>query len=186
MKSVFMALAMALAVSHAQAPPERVALRSSAVVTAAPTHISQEMLRNLEKVFDGRLDAMDSKDPLDWWGRGGTRGLYIEGFGTVFTTELSLIVTPPITPFRPTISDELKLQVHQRKLAHLQPLEDLMKDLMKISARTLAPLPDDQKIMFAVRLRYLPWEDTKDLPAQITMTADKKSAILGDIKTKVE
>jgi len=180
MKSVFVALAMALAVSHAQAQPERVAMRSSAVVAVTPTHIPQGMLRNLEKVFDGRLDAMD------WWGRGGTRGLYIEGFGTVFTTELSLIVTPPITPFRPTISDELKLQVHQRKLAHLQPLEDLMKDLMKVSALTLAPLPDDQKIMFVVRLRYLPWEDTKDLPAQVMMTADKKSAILQDVKTKVE
>jgi hypothetical protein len=35
-------------------------------------------------------------------------------------------------------------------------------------------------------VRYLIWEDTKDLPAQILMTADKKSAILGDIKTKVE
>jgi hypothetical protein len=191
MKNVFVALVMALAVSHAQAPraqapPESVAMRASAVVTAAPTHIPQGMLWNLEKVFDGRLDGMDSKDPLDWWGRGGTRGLYIEGFGAVFTTELSLIVTPAVTPFRPTISDELKLQVHQRKLAHLPPLEDLMKDLMKVSAATLAPLPDDQKIMFAVRLRYLPWEDTKDLPAQITMTADKKAVLLGDIKTKVE
>jgi hypothetical protein len=186
MKIVLGALAMALAVSYAQAPAQRVLIPSSAAVTAAPAHIPQGMLRSLEKVFDGRLEAMDSKDPLDWWGRGGTRGLYIEGYGAVFTTELSLIVTPSVNPFRPTISDELKVQVHQRKLAHLPPLEGLMKDLMKESAATLAPLPDDQKIMFAVRLRYLPWEDTKDLPAQILMTADKKSAILGDIKTKVE
>ena len=61
-----------------------------------------------------------------------------------------------------------------------------MKDLMKESALTLTPLPDDQKIVFAVRVRYLQWEDTKDLPAQIVMTADKKSAILQDVKTKVE
>jgi hypothetical protein len=185
MKSVFVALAVALAVSHAQAP-QRVALHPPAAVTVAPTHIPQEMLWNLEHNFDQRLEAMDAKDPLDTWGWGGTRGLYIEGFGTVFTTELSLIVTPGITPFRLTISDELKLQVHQRKLNHLPPLEDLMKDLMKLSALTLSPLPDDQKIVFAVRARYQSWEDTKGLPAQILMTADKKSAILGDIKTKVE
>ncbi|MGA3237031.1 MAG: hypothetical protein ABSG03_12040 [Bryobacteraceae bacterium] len=185
MKSVFVALALALAVSHAQAP-QRVAMHPPAAVAVAATHIPLGMLANLEHNFDQRLEAMDGKDPLDWWGWGGTRGLYIEGFGTVFTTELSLIVTPGVSPFRPTISDELKLQVHQRKLAHLTPLEDLMKDLMKVSALTLSPLPDDQKIVFAVRVRYLSWEDTKDLPAQILMTADKKSAILGDIRTKVE
>ena len=61
-----------------------------------------------------------------------------------------------------------------------------MKDLMKVSAITLVPLPDDQKIVFAVRVRYQRWEDTSGLPAQIVMTADKKSATQGDIKTKVE
>jgi hypothetical protein len=65
-------------------------------------------------------------------------------------------------------------------------LEDLMKDLMKVSALTLTPLADDQKIVYAVRVRYLIWEDTTGLPAQILMTADKRSAILGDVKTKVE
>jgi hypothetical protein len=186
MKSMFAALAMALSVSYAQAPPKRVAMHPPAAVAVAFPHIPQGMLANLEHVFDSRLDAMDAKDPLDAWGWGGTRGLYIEGFGTVFTTELSLIVTPSITPFRPTISDELRLQVHQRKLAHLPQLEGLMKDLMKVSALTLVPLPDDQQVVYAVRVRYLPWEDTTGLPAQILMTADKKSAVLGDIKTKVE
>src|SRR5580698_4898834 len=170
MRGVFLAMAVALAVSYAQAPPkQRTAISAPAALTVAATHIPQGMLWNLEKVFDGRLVAMDSKDPLDLLG--GTRGLYVEGFGTVFTTEVSLIVTPGISPFRPTISDELKLQVHQRKLAHLPQLEDLMKDLMKVSALTLNPLPDDQKVMYAVRLRYLPYENTAGLPAQILMTS---------------
>jgi hypothetical protein len=183
--SLGLGVSLAMAVSYAQAPPKhRVVIPATAAVTVAATHIPQAMLWNLEKAFDVRLEAMDSKDPLDLLG--GTRGLYVQGFGTVFTTEVSLIVTPGISPFRPTISDELKLQVHQRKLAHLPQLEDLMKDLMKVSALTLNPLPDDQKVMYAVRLRYLPYENTAGLPAQILMTSDKKSAILGDIKTKVE
>jgi hypothetical protein len=189
MKSLLTALAMTLAVSHAQAPPRRIAARAVKLVpgafAVAPTHIPQGMLANLEKNFDTRLEAANGKDPLEIWGDG-TRGLYVEGFGIVFTTEISLIVTPGIMPFRPTISDELKAQVHQRKLNHLSPLKDLMKDLMKVSALTLVPLPDDQKIVYAVRVRYQIWEDTTGLPAQIVMTADKKSAALGDIKTKVE
>jgi hypothetical protein len=184
MKSLFVALAVALPASHAQAPPQRVAMPSPAAVTMSATHIPQVMLKNLEKVFDMRLEAADAKDPLDVWGS--TRGLYVEGLGTVFTTELGLIVTPGIYGLLPKIPDDLIKQVHERKLKHLQQLEDLMKDLMKVSALTLTPLPDDQKIVYAVRVRYLMWEDTTGLPAQILMTADKKSAILGDIKTKVE
>jgi hypothetical protein len=184
MKRVFVALAMALAVSHAQAPPQRVAMHPPAAVTVAATHIPQAMLKNLEKVFDLRLAAADPNDPLDVWGS--TRGLYVEGLGTVFTTELGLIVSPGIYGLLPKIPDDVIKQVHQRKLKHIQQLEDLMKDLMKVSALTLTPLPDDQKIVYAVRVRYLIWEDTTGLPAQILMTADKKSAILGDITTKVE
>ena len=184
MKSVFVALAMALPVSYAQTPPKRVAVSPPAAVTEAATHISQGMLANLEKNFDLRLTAADAKDPMEILG--GTRGLYVEGFGTVFTTELSLIVTPGIYGLLPTIPDDLKLKVHQRKVSHIPQLEDVMKDLMKVTALTLTQLPDDQKIMFAVRVRYLIWEDPTGLPVQITMIADKRSAKTGDIKTKVE
>lgn len=193
MKSVFAALAVALIVAlaslyaqgpHAPAPPQRIAMHPPAAVAVPPTHIPQLMLASLENTFDSRLEAMDANDPVDILG--GTRGLYVEGFGAVFTTEVSLIVTPGIFPMHFTITDEQKLKVHQRKLAHLPKLEDVMKQLMEISARALATVPDDQKIIYAVRLRYLRYEDTTGLPAQITMTADKKPAIMGDIKTKVE
>jgi hypothetical protein len=65
-------------------------------------------------------------------------------------------------------------------------LEDVMKQLVNMAARTQVTLPDDQKITYAVRLRYLPYEDTAGLPSQIVMTADKKAATQGEIKTKVE
>src|ERR1700722_16056716 len=172
MKSVFVTLIVTLAVSHAQAPPQRVAIHPPAAVSVAPTHIPQAMLKNLEKDFDIRLEAADTKDPLDVWGS--TRGLYVEGLGIVFTTELGLIATPGIYGLLPKIPDDLVKQVHQRKLKHLQQLQDLMKDLMKVSALTLTPLPDDQKIVYAVRVRYLIWEDTTGLPAQILMTAAKR------------
>src|SRR5580704_16885992 len=111
MKSLSVALAAALAVSHAQSPPQRVAMHSPPAVTVAATHIPQGMLANLEKNFDMRLVAMDANDPLDVWGS--TRGLYVDGFGAVFTTELSLIVTPGIYGLLPKIPDDLKLKVHQ-------------------------------------------------------------------------
>lgn len=158
-----------------------------APVAAAPigvTHISQGMLATLEKNFDARLVTLNPADPVDMLG--GTRGLYVQGFGTVFTMELSLVVSPGIMPMRPTYTPELRAAVRKRKLEQLPKLEQLVKDMVKVSAFTLTPMPDDQKVIFAVRLRYLPEEDTSGLPAQVVMSADKKAAQLGDIKTEIE
>jgi hypothetical protein len=151
----------------------------------AATRIPEGMLASLEKGIDGRLVALDPMDPIDMLG--GTRGLYLPGYGTVFTIELSLIVTPgnfPIATLRYT--PEFKAVVRQRKLARLPKLEEAMKEMVKMTALTLLPMPDDQRIVLAVRLRYLPEEDTTGLPAQIVMSADKKSARLGDVKTEIE
>ena len=176
-------LALIIAPLGAQTPAHQVSTKVAAAPIAV-TRIPQGMLANLEKTFDGRLDALDTADPIDMLG--GTRGLYLPGFGAVFTTEVSLIVTPGITPFRPVFSPELKAQIRQRKIARVPKLVDLMKEMVKITSLTLTSMPNDQKIVLAVRLRYLPEEDSTGLPAQIVVSADKKSAQLGDIKTEVD
>lgn len=159
-----------------------------AQIAAAPiaiTRIPQGMLANLEKTFDSRLVALDPLDPIDMLG--GTRGLYLGGYGTVFTTELSLIVTPGLFPMATSrYTPEFKAKVRERKVTRLPKLEELMKEMVKMTALTLAPMPEDQKIVLAVRLRYLPEEDTTGLPAQIVMSADKKAAQMGDIKMVIE
>lgn len=164
-------------------------VRQAASVAAAPapvavTKIPQGVLNNLEHSFDGRLIGLDAAQPVDMLG--GTRGLYLPGYGTVFTTEISLIVTPGISPFRPKYTDQDRARIHQQKMAQLPKVVDLMKDLIKVTALTLVPMPDDQKIVYAVRLRYLPEEDTTGLPSQIVVSADKKAAQQGDIKTEIE
>ena len=157
-----------------------------AASTAPTNHIPQIMLASLEKNFDDRLGMLNASDPIDMLG--GTRALYVPGFGVVFTTEVSLVVAPGAMPlpYQQEFSPAQKAQVHKRKSAQLPKLEGLMKDLVNVCARTLTTMSDDQKVVVAVRLRYLMWEDTTDLPAQIVMTADKKSAQLGDIKTVIE
>jgi len=185
------ALALTLAAVAALPPmgaqsSKHVMPRPVAASTAPTNHIPQLMLANLEKSFDNRLEMLNATDPIDMLG--GTRGLYIPGFGTVFTAEVSLIVAPGAMPlpYQQEFSPALKAQVHKRKTAQLPKLEGLMKDLVKTCALTLTTMPDDQKVVMAVRLRYLMWEDTTDLPAQIMMTADKKAAQQGDIKTVIE
>jgi hypothetical protein len=154
-------------------------------VPIAATHIPQGMLDNLEENFDSRLRALDPLDPIDMLG--GTRALYLKDYGTVFTTELSLIVTPGLFPIATSrYTPEFKAKVRARKLARLPALEEVMKEMVKVTARTLTTMPDDQRIVLAVRLRYLAEEDTTGLPAQIVMSAEKKAAQMGDIKTVIE
>lgn len=164
------------------AEPARAGGLSMKVPAEFRMRIAPQTFTELEKRFDSRLASVGGAgDPLDLLG--GTRGLYVDNCGAIFTTEVSLIVTPTIMPFRQTISKELAAQVYQRKAAHLPLLKQAMLEMMKVAAMTLVQIPDDQQIVFAVRVLYLPWEDTKDLPAQILMKADRRSAMAGNIVT---
>jgi hypothetical protein len=178
------ALALTLAPLAAQTPPKRTALPVILAAPAPVAHVSQGLLVSLEKAFDIRLFPPIEKEPLD--PLGSTRAVYLEGYGTVFTTELMLLVTTNESPFQPTIPETLKQQIHERKLAKLVKLQDTMKELVKMAANILTPMADDQKIVYAVRVRYYMWENTTGLPAQIKMSADKKAALMGDIKTEIE
>ncbi|MGB7759962.1 MAG: hypothetical protein WBL61_09040 [Bryobacteraceae bacterium] len=116
-------------------------------------------------------------DPIDVLGR--TRGIYLEGYGAVFTTELSPILTPSLGPFRPSISEPEKVQVRQRKLARLPAVERLMNSMLQSAARELTTVPDDQQIVIAVKFLYLPYENTAGLPGQIVVKGTRRSILGG-------
>ena len=186
-------LALVAAAAWAQlAPPPVRAVSNAAVPPAVPAtmanpgkamKIAPQTFTDLEKRFDRQLTATGgAADPIDMLGA--TRGLYLDGYGAVFTTEISLIVTPSINPFRREITKEEAARVHQRKLARLPLLKQAMAEMMKHSATALMQIPDSQQIVLAVRLLYLPYEDTTGLPAQVTMSATRREALNGDIKTE--
>jgi hypothetical protein len=145
--------------------------------------IAPQTFSLLEKRFDGELATIGGpNDPLDLLGA--TRGLYLDGYGAVFTAELSLIITPTVNPFRKEITKEEAARVHQRKVERLPVLKRAMAGMMRNSAMTLIQIPDNQQIVLAVRLLYLPWEDTTDLPAQVMMSATRRGVLNGDVKTE--
>jgi hypothetical protein len=145
--------------------------------------IAPQTFRELERHLDTQLAVIGGpSDPIDLLGT--TRGLYLDGYGGVFTTEVSLILTPQINPFHQQITKEEAARVHQRKLARLPQLKQAMADMMKTSAMTLTQIPDSQQIVLAVRLLYLPWEDTTGLPAQVQMSASRREVLNGQIKTE--
>jgi hypothetical protein len=137
--------------------------------------------------MDNRLLAMTNDDQVDILGT--TRGLYLEGYGTVFTTEVSLILTPALTPFRPEMKAQDVKRIHDRKLKRLPIVRQAMKEMMMAAANALDAMPQRDQIVLSLRFLYQPWEDTTGLPSQIVMQADrasllKKAAIDSAIRTE--
>jgi hypothetical protein len=153
-----------------------VASRVSGTQTA-PARVSLTSLATLSRGFDRDFQMFAPTDPIDVLGR--TRGIYLDGFGAVFTSELDFILTPRLSPFRPNISEEEKAKVRQRKLARLPAVERLMNSMLQSAAKQLTAVPDDQQIVVAVQFLYLPYEDTTGLPGQMVVKATRRSILSG-------
>jgi hypothetical protein len=185
--AAMLVLAPAWAQIRVPAPPapSATADRVTAVPVLRVETPSQRVLRaaldTLGKKFDSSLQEIGGDDVQLL---GGTRGIYLDGYGAVFTTEISLAYPPARTPFHPTATPLEIKNLHERKVKHLPLVRQAMRDMMMDSAKSLTFVPMNDQIVVSVRLLYLPYEDTAGLPSEIVMKADRKSAIEGDLHTE--
>jgi hypothetical protein len=172
-----LAILLALAPLSAQvARPVSANARVSGGIETAPPRVTLTSLAGLARGFDRSFRMYAVTDPIDVLGN--TRGIYLDGFGAVFTTELSPVFTPGLSPFQPNISQQDKEKVRQRKLARLPVVERLMNSMLQSAAKDLA-VPDDQQIVVAVNFVYLPYEDTSGLPGQMVVKATRHAILSG-------
>jgi hypothetical protein len=141
-------------------------------------------IHNVERAVDRRFDNYSVSDPIELVG--GTHGVYIEGSGAVFTSEVNLVLGPVLSPMHQEISKEEIAKVRERKKARLPELRKLMQATLVSSATGLATMPPQEEIVYGVTLFNMPWEDATGLPHQIVMRA-KRQALLdfekGTLKT---
>ena len=109
--------------------------------------------------------------------RGFTRGLRLDDYGAVFTTEVDLVATPTVNMFQHSITPEQATDVHRRKLGNLPALRKAIREMVLASAGALTTLAPEGHIVVAVRLLYQPWEDRTGLPSEILMKASRQSAL---------
>ncbi len=156
------------------------------IVTGQPKsslRIPPASLVNLERQFDIKVAAIGAGgEPVDALGL--TRGIYLDGYGVVFMAEMGLVVTPTVNPFNPVITDAQKTRVHSTKVTRLPLLKKAMTESLRIMAASLSPLPENQQVVLAVRLDYLPWENTTGLPGVVIAKADRRSASVGNIQVE--
>ena len=142
---------------------------------AAHPAVPRAAVMGLEKDFDGRLMRAGAPDSFDLLGP--TRGVYIEGFGVVFSTEINLIVSPNLSPFHQHFTKIEITRIHDRKLQRLPVLKQNMKEMLIASADTLQALPANEQVVLAVSLFHYSWEDASGMPNQIVMQAERQKLL---------
>jgi hypothetical protein len=137
--------------------------------------IKRAVFIDLEHKFDSRIENAVREDPF--WLMVNTSGVYLEGYGAVFTAQVNLVSGPTISPFRQTIPKSDVVKVRQKKLQRVPLLKQHMRDMLVGMAATLDDVPSNEQVALAVSLFYFAWEDTSGLPAQVLMRAERRQLI---------
>jgi hypothetical protein len=101
------------------------------------------------------------------------RGIYVAGFGVVFTADASLCYTPIINPFQLKISDEVQTKIYQKKVKQVPVLRTDMQQILMMSSALLDTLPMSEQIVVGVTIGTQKWETTAGLPSQIIMQGQR-------------
>lgn len=148
-------------------------LSLAALVAATTTpRVSRVSLAAMEDSLDRKLERIDIDDRFVLLGA--TRGVYLDGFGAVFTTEVDLLSSAAVTPFRPAYTKEEIARLRQKKLARIEALKKNMRDMLLSSAASLDGVATAEQIALAVTIPYFRWEDSAGMPRQILMQAPKR------------
>lgn len=148
------------------------------VVTAAAQkpQVSRSELSAMEKSLDERIKRFNIDSPMEILGL--TRGVYLEGYGAVFTAEVNLVQTPGLSPFRPAeFSKEEIARVRQAKLQRMPQVRQMLRDFLVASSQSLDRVPPQEQIAVALFLLSKPWEDKTGLPQQILMHARRQALL---------
>ena len=144
------------------------ALACAAALAAGTAGPTRPGLAAMEKGLDGQFAALWPDEPFLLLGA--TRGLCLDGYGAVFTTELNLVAAPLRTPMSPPVPDAESIErMHQKKLERLAKLRTAMHAILAQTASSLDNIPPDQQIVLAVTLTRFSWENTTKIPTHIVM-----------------
>ena len=150
-------------------------LAASAIAAADTARIGRGALARLESRLDNYLVNSDKPCQL----LGNTRGVYLDGYGAVFTTMVSLVPTPVPNPFNDFSQKDI-VQVHERKLKQLPVMNEKMQTMLLMMAADPgleAVRPHEQIVCGISFFYYKQWEILTGLPSQIVMQGEKQKLL---------
>jgi hypothetical protein len=137
--------------------------------------VSRATVAAMEKSIDKRLETDVVESPFLLLGM--TRGVYLEGYGAVFTAEVNLASGPTISPFRPKVTKDEIVKLRLRKLGRLPALKSAMREALVAAAGSLDTVPAEERLVVGVSLFCFSWEDSSGLPSQIVMQAPRRTLL---------
>jgi hypothetical protein len=150
-----------------------VAVFALTAATAGP-RVSRGTLASMEKSLDERIQHLWDDTP--YLLLGSTRGVYLEGYGAVFTAEVNLVMNP-VSLMSSRLSKDDIAKVRQKKLDRLPALKKVLRESMVSMAASLDTVPGEEQIAIVAFIDHYPWEDVTGVPVQITLTAQKKKLL---------
>ena len=126
----------------------------------------------IEKSIDGKFEHTGVPDPFLLLGT--TRGVYLEGFGVVFTSEVNLVNSPGLSPFKQSFTADEKARLRGQKLERVLLLKQAMRDVLRSAATSLTMVPPTEQIAIGVSLFYFWWEEKDGLPSQIILRGQRQ------------
>jgi hypothetical protein len=149
-------IALALAASIWAASSEKPRLKRAALVA-------------MEDSFDRRIKSL-TDDPYLLVSN--THGVYLEGYGAVFTAEVSLANGPGLSPFHPGYTKDELARLRTKEVERIPALRQCMRDMLLAASASLDEVPSNEQIVVGVSLIHRP-EDKSGMPGQILMQGVK-------------
>src|ERR1700681_618991 len=97
---------------------------ASAIAVDAP-RVPRNTVALTEKSLDDRFNRLWSDNPFVVLGP--TRGIYLEGYGAVFTAEVNLVAGPTIGILTPSMTKQDIAQHKQKKVARIPELRKALE-----------------------------------------------------------
>ena len=137
--------------------------------------VSRTTITGAEESLNRRLKSLVPGEPYLVLGE--AHGVYLDGYGAVFTASVNLVEGPNVSPFRQAISAKERADLRQRKLDRLVKLRGVMREALVVSAGMLDTVPINEQIVVSVALPRYHWEDTAGRPSQIVMQAARLALV---------
>lgn len=138
---------------------------------AQEPRVTRATVQATETAMDRRFEKLFPDNPFMVLGN--TRGVYLEGFGVVYSAEVNLVAAAG-GPFRGKVTHEEALLHRQEKLKRVPVLRTAMKQALVGASQSLDTVPMDEQVVLAVSLFRHSWEEINGVPQQIVVSAQRR------------
>lgn len=162
---------------------KRVALLTVLACALFAAPVNRGLIATVEVAMNKRVEALFPGEQFLLLGH--THGVYLDGYGCVFTTRINLAEGPGLNPFRQQLPESERAKLRKKKLDRLPVLRTAMREMLVSAAAVMDPVPASENLVLSVSLLHLPHEDVSGLPSQIVMQAPRR-ALLGFVLAKAD